>query len=253
MEIQLPENMDISAGRHQLSIAVYPDQFRISIRPPEEEGQVFRFPIPEEKSATAFTVFRDTFFDHSFFSLPFRKTIVLNCTQIYAFVPNSLYEEKDKETYMHFLFTSFGGKILEQRLEQPAMTVLHAMPEEIYGFFQRSFPDAQLIHPAAVRIAWFQNKGQTLSGKRMLVNRQTDGVEIICFAHDKLLLCNYFPCSGTNDAVYFVLNCWQQVGFSQTNDFLYLNENQDLQEKLALYIRKLVPMELPDLDWYADC
>ena len=252
MEIQLPENMDVSAGRHLLVIEAYPDQFRVSLRLPEEEAQWFRFSVPEEKSVTAFTVFRDTFFDNPFFSLPFRKTIVLNCTQVYTFVPDSLYEKKDKETYMRFLFTSSGGKILEQRLEQPAMTLLHAMPEEMYGFFQRSFPDALLIHPAATLITWFQDKGQTLSGKRMLVNRQTDGVEITCFSRDKLLLCIYFPCSGTNDAVYYILNCWKQLGFSQTNDFLYLNENQDLQEKLALYIRKLVPMDLPDLDWYAD-
>jgi hypothetical protein len=247
MEIQIPENIDLSLSeRYQLMIDVREDQFAFFLSDPDESREYFCYRIPVEQPAGAFPSFRNAFFDNSFFTLPFKKTIIINSTPVFTYIPNSIFEEKDKEAYMRFLCTAVDGKILCQTLQKPELSILHEMPEEIYGFFQRSFTDVRIIHRTAVLMDYFLNRKSIAGGNRMFIHNQGKELDILCFSNDSLLLSNRFHCSQSKEAVYYVLYIWKQLKFNQLNDSLYMaGEQEDLQEKMGRYIRTIVPVTVP--------
>jgi hypothetical protein len=72
-----------------------------------------------------------------------------------------------------------------------------------------------------------------------------ESVEVIAFEKEKLLLLNTYPISGLNDSCYYLLNIWQQAGYNQEDDQLYICGNnrvpqwEELPLRLKKYIRKL--------------
>jgi hypothetical protein len=246
MEIHIPEHIDLTRSeQYILIIGVHPERFSFFLYHPEENTS-FYYRIPEEKSSGAFACFQTVFFDHPFFTLTFKQTFLLNYTPAFTCIPNLLFEEKDKETYMRFLFKD-TGKIVCQSLQQPDLTILHEMPEEVFRFFQRSFTGIQPVHPIGALITYFQGESQAVNHKRMIVNPYEKGVDILCFSGNDLLLCNHFACLQPSDAVYYILNTWKQLNFDQLNDSLFLTGNTGhLQEKLQPYIRAILPVTIPE-------
>ncbi|MDR2804399.1 MAG: DUF3822 family protein [Dysgonamonadaceae bacterium] len=244
MEIRLPEHIDTTCpDRYALIINVYPERFSFSLYPPEHPEDHFYYCFPSGKAA-AFSQFREAFFDNAFFTYPFRKVRIVNHSPVYTFVPNWLFEEKDKETYLQFSFTSPHGKILHQTLSNPNITILHTLPEDIYGFLQRSFPEASVAHHTSALIAWCQEKGQCLNANRMFIFRTPSGMDVLCFSRQQLLLSNYFQCESVEDAIYYALYVYKQLKFSQLQDFVHLSEAEEkLRETLSKYIQNVMPCE----------
>jgi hypothetical protein len=246
MKIQLPENIDLNCPEeYVLAIEACPERFSFFLYHPAEAAEVFRYRIPDDKKPDAFSCFQDSFFDNEFFTLPFNNVFIINYSQAFTFVPALLFEEKDREEYMKFLFTENAGKILHQAIRHPDMVIIHEMPENRYEFFRRSFAGSRIVHYTAPIIAHFQENEPPENGNRMVINRREEGIDIFCFSRNSFLLSNHFACSQLPDAVYYVLFVWRQLKFNQLKDFIYLMEdNGDLTERLKEYIRNVVPFKI---------
>ncbi|MDR0863815.1 MAG: DUF3822 family protein [Candidatus Symbiothrix sp.] len=246
MEIQIPKNIHLNRPeRYILTIEVHPEQFSFSLCNPGEEKESFYYRIPREAQSDAFSCFRDVFFENEFFTIPFKKVFIINYTPVFTYIPSILFEEKDKNEYMDFLFTSPTGKILSQTLSKPEITILHEMPEEVYEFFQRTFVDSQIVHPTAPLITYFQDKEEKINSNRLIINRQGKEADILCFSGETLLLCNHFTCPQIVDAVYYSLFIWKQLKFDQLKDFIYIVGNDtELAEQLGVYVHNIIPVEV---------
>ena len=245
MKMQIFKNIDLSRSeQYVLILEVRTEQFSFFLYNPDNPIERFFYRIPVDKRTPILSQIRDVFFDHSFFSYPFRKTLILNRTPVFAYIPNMLFEEKDKEAYMQFLFTTVNGKILHQTLLKPEITILHVLPDDLYSFLQRSFPEAAIVHHTAATIAWCQEKCPMVNGNRMVIYRQADGMDVLCFSRQQLLLSNHFRCTSTDDVVYYALFIYKQLKFSQLKDYIYLaGAEKDLREILNKYVQNVVPVE----------
>jgi hypothetical protein len=246
MKIQFSKSIDLSRSeQYVLIIEVHEEYFSFFLYNPENQTERFFYRIQvDDKLSNTLSLLKEVFFDHSFFSYHFRKTLILNRTQVFTYIPNMLFEEKNKDAYMHFLFTNVSGKILHQTLSRPEITILHALPEDLYGFLQRSFPEASIVHHSAATIAWCQDKCPLVDGNRMIIYRQPDGMDVLCFSRQQLLLSNHFRYETADDAVYYALYIYKQLKFSQLKDFIYLaGAEEELQENLKKYIQNVVSVK----------
>ena len=252
MAIQLPENIDLNrSGQYILVLEVQTEAFSFFLYNPDHPTEHFFYRFPVDKRFDAFSQFQEAFFDQALFTHSFRKIFILNRTPQFTYIPNILFKEENKQAYMQFLFTSINGRILHQTLSKPEMTVLHTLPEDVYGFLRRSFPEAPIVHYTAAAIAWCQEKEQWTDGNRMVIYRQPDGVNILCFSRQQLLLCNHFPCQSPEDAVYYAIYTYKQLNFSQLTDFIYLVQAEgELQEKLSKYIQNVIPVQWEETEYY---
>ena len=251
MKIQISKNVDLNRPEQYVFVLeLYTEYFSFFLYNPDNPIECFYYRFPVDKRSDTLSQFREAFFDHAFFSYPFRKILILNRTPVFTYIPNRLFEEESKEACMQFLFTNVSGKILHQTLLKPEMTILHTMPEDLYGFLHRSFPEASIVHHTAAAIAWCQGKYTLTDGNRMIVYRQPDGMDVLCFSRQQLLLSNYFRCTSTDDAVYYALHVFKQLKFSQLKDFVYLaGVERLLQERLKYYIQNVVPLQVENIGY----
>jgi len=249
MKIQISKSIDLNRSeQYVLIIDVHTERFSFFLYNPENQTERFFHRYLVDKRSTALSQFKKIFFDHDFLTCPFRKILILNRTPVFTYVPNGLFEEKNKEAYMQFLFTNVEGKILHQTLLRPEITILHTLPEDFYGFLQRSFPDASIVHHTAATIAWCQDRCPVVDGNRMIIYRQPEGMDVLCFSRQQLLLSNHFRCKSMDDVIYYALFVFKQQKFSQLNDFIYLaGAETGLLELLNKYVQNVVPVERKDI------
>jgi hypothetical protein len=247
MKIRLPHTIERKeAERYALAIEVADGRFAFSLHAPDEREEWFRYCFPKEEDG--FSQFREAFFEHAFFSYSFRKIKIVNRTAVFTCVPNLLFEEKDKQAYMRFAFSDGVETVLHQTLSEPEMTILHALPEEVYGFLLRSFPEACVVHHTAALIGWCQTKGQETDANRMFVFRRPEGMDVLCFSRRQLLLSNHFRCKSAEEVVYYALYVYKQLRFNQLKDPICLVEAEEtLSGKLNHYVQNVVRYE--DREW----
>jgi hypothetical protein len=248
MKIRFPQNIALSnPERYFLTIYIHPDRFSFSIDNPSDAGSFFYHEVMEGKNADAFSNFREFFFENDFFTFAFGKIRVMNNTSVFTYVPSVIYEEKYKNDFMKFLFAENTGKILSHTVRNE-ITVLHQIPEETYNFFSRSFINPEFIHHSAPMIAYFLEKSKLSPTKQMLVNKNGNGLDILCFSKGTFLLGNHFPCEHLQDAVYYTLFIWKQLKFNQLKDSLHIVGDAvskgELSNLLGTYICHVIPFDL---------
>ena len=251
MKIQISNNVDLSrTEQYVLVLEVHTERFSLFLYNPDNPVECFFYQLPVDKRLGILSQFKEVFYEHDFFTCPFRKILILNHTPEFTYIPNSLFEEENKEACMRFLFTSASGKVLHQTLLEPEMTILHTMPEDLYSFLYRSFPGAFIVHHTAAAIAWCQGKYALTDGNRMIIYRQPDGMDVLCYSRQQLLLSNHFRCTSTNDAVYYALYVYKQMKFSQLKDFIYLaGAEKALQERLSIYVQNVVSVQTENIGY----
>ena len=244
MKTIFPENKNIDhPERSILTLYAGTDRFSFSIYDPEEAGSYFYGKPTDENHADAFSVFKEAFFEQAFFSLPFRKIWIMYRTPTFAFVPNEIYKDNDKEDFMQLLFTENEGITLNHIISYTRISVLYQIPEDIHRFMIRSFVNPEFIHYSAPVIAYFLEEVKKADFRRMIVILQEKGLDIFCFSGNTFLLGNYFPCKGLSDALYYILFTWKQLQFNQLNDYLHITGNvafkDELLNKLAPYLQQI--------------
>jgi hypothetical protein len=230
-------------GRSILTVYSCQEHFSFSIYNPEEKGSFFYEELPKEKQSDAFSVFKEVFFEQSFFSLPFRKVWIMSHTPNFAFIPHAFYKDEYRERYIRNLFSDRQGMDLNNFVSSAGLTVLYQLSEDIYQFMLRSFSQPEFIHYSTPMISYFLKKSKKDNVCQMVVNLQENGLDIFCFSGETFLLGNYFSCKGLSDALYYILFVWKQLKFNQMKDCLLISGNavfkKELTGKLALYIQQI--------------
>ena len=250
MKTIFPEEQNIERpDRSILTIYTGPERFSFSLYDPEKTNSfLYKELIGENRSDDALSVFKEAFFKHTFFSLPYRKVWIMNRTPSFTFVPRSFYKDECREDFVRFLFSDRQGITLSSSVSSEEITVLYQLPEEIYRFMVRSFAKPEFVHYSTPVIKYFLKKSKKVDTCQMIVNLREKGVDIFCFLKETFILGNYFPCKGMSEALYYILFTWKQLQMNQLNDCLHITGDavfkETLTEKLKLYLRNVYHLPL---------
>jgi hypothetical protein len=166
----------------------------------------------------------------------------------FAFVPDLIYKDENKEDFIHFLFSERRGITMTGSVPAAGITVLYQMPEDVYRFMLRSLSKPEFIHYTTPMISYFLKESKNIPVRQMVVNLQENGLDIFCFSRETFLLGNYFPCKGLQDALYYILFTWKQLQMNQLDDFLHITGDsvfkEELIDKLSLYLQQIYFPEL---------
>ena len=236
----------------RLILTIYTDleHFSFSLYDPEETGSYLYKELSGENRSDAFSDFKEAFFEQTFFSLPFRKVWIMNRTPNFEFVPDSFYKDEYKEDFIHFLFPDRQGIILTDSIPDAGINILYQLPEDVYRFMLRSFPQPEFIHYSTPVISYFIKNSKNVEARQMVVNLQENGVDIFCFSKETFLLGNYFPCKGLPDALYYILFVWKQLLMNQLDDYLHITGNatfkEELIDRLTPYLQQILLPEISE-------
>ena len=125
------------------------------------------------------------------------------------------------------------------------LVILFGLDKLTHLFLTEHFPNARLFASVSPITEYLAHKVKPSDCCKLFAIFHPESVEVIAFEKEKLLLLNTYPISGLNDSCYYLLNIWQQAGYNQEDDQLYICGNnrvpqwEELPLRLKKYIRKL--------------
>lgn len=229
-----------------LSIRLSTDGFSFSIYHPQQESEVYFSASPVNTQRSMAANVKAYLTETEELKHPFKQVNILIHTSRYTTVPLELYEDEQTELLFYQNLPAQNNEvILCNILGKSNIVILFGLDKLTHLFLTEHFPNARLFASISPLAEYFSHKCKQNEGRKLFAIFHPESMEVIGFEKEKLLLLNTYSTPTFHDSSYYLLNVWQQAGFDQEKDALYIHGNsrmaqwEELLLLLQKYIRKL--------------
>ena len=176
--------------------------------------------------------------------LKFDEVIVLYSNNVYTTVPSSLFDETKASEYL-----KFNSKILANDfiafdlIESNNLVVIYIPFVNINNYFFDRFGSFQYYHAVSIFLKDVLHSAKQSIGPKMCLNVQEEQLDAIILVDGSLQLCNSFLFKTSEDFIYYVLFCLEQLKLNPDTIPIILSgaiEKEDPNyEILYKYIRNI--------------
>lgn len=201
---------------------------------------------------------KDCFFKNEQLTYPYKKTYVLLDTPQYTIVPSAFILSGEEASYLKYNFLQTANRTLNNPILSIDAAIIYDIEENIYQFFLRNLTSPIFVHSIEPLLSYWKIESEMQRKDSMFVYLHNKRLEIGCFSQGKLLFINSYSFDQLQDILYLVLSVWQQQGFDQLIDRLYIQGDalfkNDLAVELGYYIKHINQTEIPSevFFWGAD-
>lgn len=248
MTIRIPDTLTTdNSGKYIVSIRLKPDGLSFSGYIPSVPESFFVSEVAFERGEALLAALQEIFYAHEFLTWSYKEVRVVVCSARFTLIPDALYDEKKKEDVLSFLFTQEETRCVTNVLKEEQARLVFGMDNEVYEFCTRSFIHPQFIHPVTPLLVWWKEHSRTSLPRKMYVSFYEKLVGIICYDQGNLLFVNSFPVEHPEDALYYILYVWKQVGLDQEKDLLCHAgmKMPQIIDTLQRYLRHIYPVKIP--------
>lgn len=234
-------NIDFNKSKqYTLSIRLSADGFSFTIHHPQNEDIHFMtYPTNPSYSMTA--NIKKMLAVTEELKRPYQAINILVDTPRFTLVPFDIFEDEQTETFFHLNFPPKENEtILCNILGKSNVAVLFGMDKHAHQLLAEQMPNARFYACTSPLLEYFTTQSLEKSTKNLFIHFHSDQMEIFAFDKGKLLMTNTFCCKQTSDKTYYILYIWQQLGFSQTKDHLWLTGKTDSQEELITELNRFI-------------
>ena len=240
-------NIDLTKSeQYTLSIRLSADGFSFSIHHPQDEGDFFCASYPVNVSYSMTANIRKMIQATEELKHPFGLTNILVDTPRFTPIPFDLYEDEQAEDFFYHNFQHADNEIvLCNVLGKSNVTLLFGMDKHAHQLLGEQFPHARIFACVSPLTEFFAKESRESNNRQLYAHFRQNRMEIFAFDKGKLLLMNSFNCKQTSDQVYYLLYVWQQLGFNQEKDQLWLIGKPENQEGLTAELNKFLRQVSP--------
>jgi len=181
----------------------------------------------------------------------FRQVKILLGGIKYTLMPVSLIANEDCRQYLAFNHpVSSDSFVKSDKLKTADAFLIHAVETPLQQWLEKNFSDALCFHNCTALLNAFYlgvkgGKGIT----RVLLNIQSDVIDLMVYRGDQLVYCNSFYYSASTDLLYYVLFVMEQLKIDTEETTVFLSGNieheSEIFKLLESWIRNLRLVELP--------
>lgn len=250
----LPENIDLAnAENYNLIIRLKTDGFAFFIYDIESKENYSSQDTIFSNDGSLLNNLQRIIFDLTFLTENFNKVYVIVVSENFDIIPYEFYSKNtDKELYERTHIVD-EEQVLGSVFSENGYKVLFGLEEEVYSFLKRSLFNPVFCHYNDLSINFFCSKVSDNNKRSMILNFHDDYADIICFDKDGKLshIHNYYKEADEN-LIYYLLNTWENFGFDQLSDVLYisnLHPDNKIEAEVNLYIKniKILETENPEI------
>lgn len=126
-------------------------------------------------------------------------------------------------------------------LRRSGIALIFGIERNVYQLLLDDFPRARFYASASTLIEFFSEKSAGGKARKMYVYLHEKEITLYAFEQGRILFTNSYTVTGVSDMQYYILNAWQQLGFDQIDDALFIvgdNDNrQELTEKMSYFLQ----------------
>lgn len=241
MPISIPDTLTTdNSGKYIVSIRLRSDGLSFSGHIPSVGESFFYRETEFDRSVSYISSLKELFFSYEFLTWSYKKVHVIDVSPDYTLVPKALFDEREKDKLLHFNLSQTGVRSLSNSLQTAEAELVFGMQEEVYEFCSRTLVRSDFIHHLTPQLWLWKKQSELLPERQMFVVLHSRMMDIVCYDRGKLLFANTFSSDQADDAVYYLLYVWQQVGLDQRKDALYIFGNSLRKNKITGTVRTYV-------------
>ena len=223
-----------------LSIRLSADGFSFSIHHPQNEDVSYTsYAVNSSYSMTANV--KKMLATTEELGRSYQTVNVLIDTPRFTLVPFDLFEDEQTEEFFHLNFLKKENEtILCNIVGKNNVALLFGVDKHTHQLLAEQFPQARIFASISPLLEHFHTRSRENDTKNLYVHFHASQMDVFAFDKGKLLLTNTFQCKQTPDKVYYMLYIWQQLGFSQEKDQLWLAGNIEAEEELMTELNKFI-------------
>ena len=179
--------------------------------------------------------------------LPYSRTNLGILHNRLALVPNRLFNELHKRSYLEALFQLERSEwIYADRLRAEPVQVVYALDKQVTEVLRQYFPGAPVFHGISGMIQSFKKIAETFRGFRLFLNIRNGYFQAFLFDKGHLVFYNTFKFESSRDFIYFVLLILDQhqlnsdtVQVFYSGNLLEDSEIYNLLKRYLYYLKKV--------------
>ena len=138
-------------------------------------------------------------------------------------VPANLFVEEESEVLYRHAFTDVDQQlVMHTVLPDLNAVVLFSIQKDLRNVIADNFSDVR--YTAAVAPVWrhLHQRSYTGQHQKLYGYFHDRRMEVFCFAQNRFKFCNSYAVNNPNDALYYLLAVWKQLGMEAERDELHL-------------------------------
>ena len=142
----------------------------------------------------------------------------------YTLVPGEYFAESClRDIYVqNFPGTTQDTLVMHNVVADEQTVVLFGIDQKVYQYLVERYPKVRVYSHVAPLIEFGVEKSATSPRRYCVAHLHGRRVDVLCFAGEAPLFVNTFEHRDNANTLYFLLNCWQTLSLSQTDDTLYV-------------------------------
>ena len=142
----------------------------------------------------------------------FEEVVVIFSNNIYTTVPVSLFDETKASEYLKFNSKILSNDFIAHDIIESYDAVVVYIPlVNINNYFFERFGSFQYYHAVSIFLKEVLSASKHTIGPRMYLHVQEEQLDAIVLADGNLQLCNSFLFKTSEDFIYYVLFCLEQL------------------------------------------
>jgi len=172
----------------------------------------------------------------------YQRVNVLITTPHFTTVPVAFFKLDDAQKYYEAAFPKDKPLHISYNvLRRSGISIVFGLDKNVYQLIHDDFPRARFYASASTLIEFFGEKSMIGTNKKMYCYLHEKEMTLYAFDNGKMMFVNTFQVKAITDIQYYILNIWQQLGFDQTEDALYiigdtLAKRKELVDKIQNFI-----------------
>jgi hypothetical protein len=243
----LPETIDLGhSEKYILSIRTRPDSFVFSICEPDAGKNYCLRETTFSANDNYLSNIQRIIFDLNFLTQRFKKTNVVVVSKDYELVPASYFDKKQKEGLYNFTHSHKAGRLMSGYIADQDVVALFDIEKDIFEFLSRNLWVPEFYHHSNLLINFFEKRNRNgLSS--MYLNFHDNFLDVFCFSDSKLIHALSYEGESVNNQLYYILKLWEQCGFDQVKDYVFVSGEADkfIVSRLYDYIKNVEFLNAP--------
>lgn len=236
---------------------MHPDAWKLALRIDPTGLQFSMHSIIEENSL----IYRDyrfgntsegylktlenTIYDNPVFIQDFNMSTILIESYKFLVIPQEFSGEESIRDMFLYSFPGFNGDILTNKLIRNKATIAFGVEKGVESFLNRTFNNPPVYHHLTPLCEYFHKKSRLGNVSKLYVHLRKGIMDICAFNKNGLALANTFRFNHNDDALFYILNVWQQLKLDIMNDELQISGDRELRDELLPLLRKYITYVMP--------
>lgn len=225
-----------------LSIRITTDGFYFSIYNPLNASPYSLFKAELDAKIPFVANFKSLIANNPFLSQLYKQVNIVIANTKTVLHPLHLFDNKDVEATFYYGQKSITptNDILYNTLPELNQAVLFGIHSTLHKFLTEHFSNPTILAQTTCLLKGFSMEAKRNTHKTLFIHFEGDVMQFYAYNKDRLLLNNVFKATELNNQVYYILNCWKQLNFSQEKDEVQFCGDLSLKEELFQIIKKYI-------------